>query len=460
MSSGSLPASILLVDDNASELEALAKILSRAGYSLELAEDGEKGLDLFRKRPVDLVIADLQMPKMGGEELLKITKTLRPDTEVILITGHGTVESAVESIKRGAYDFIEKPIRKYHLLKTVEKALERQNLARKNEELTGLVQKYEAASVLIGRSPNFLKSVEMAGQVAVSEATVLIQGESGTGKELFADYIQKRSLRKDSPFIKLNCAAIPETLLESELFGYEKGAFTGAVSNKPGKFELGSTGTLFLDEVGDMSLAIQAKLLRVIENGEFQHIGGTRTLKADVRMIAATHADLNAKVKEKTFREDLYYRLNVVQIVIPPLRERRSDIPLLAAHFLRTYSQKNGKTIRGFKEEALSLLENYVWPGNVRELENVIERAVVLSKGAEISGEDLPPALLADSSSVRPGYITLALGTPLGELEQRLIDETLKYTKGDKESAAKLLGTSSRTIYRKLKNPSDTLSTL
>ncbi len=447
-------ASILIADDNQSELEALSKILSQSGYRVLQAEDGEKGLEILKKESVDLLLTDLKMPNMGGEELLKLARMLKPDMEAVIITGQGTIEDAVEAMKKGAYDFIEKPIKKLVLMKVVEKALEKQALVRKNEELSRVVSELQERHVLIGNSPNFLKTLDLANQVASSEATVLIQGESGTGKELLAEYIQKRSSRSDKSFVKINCAAIPETLLESELFGYEKGAFTGAHARKPGRFELAHTGTIFLDEVSEMIPALQAKLLRFLENGEFQRVGGTETLKSDVRILAATHAKLEEKLKDKSFREDLYYRLNVIQIAIPPLRERRLDIPLLATHFLKVYNEKNDKKIIEFKKEVMKLLENYIWPGNVRELENVVERAVVLCKGTEIGPEDLPPNILGNDASTQGRYVTFSIGTPLEEIEQRMIEEVLKYTGGDKEAAARLLGTSSRTIYRKIPPPS------
>ena len=443
---------ILIADDNLSELEALSKVLTNAGYHVLPTADGAAALEMLRKEDVDLLLTDLQMPKISGEELLKMTKKLKPLLEVLIITGHGSVEDAVDAIKMGAYDFIEKPIRKPYLLKVVGKALEKQGLSRRNEELKQMVSELKAQRNLVGKSPNFLKTLEMADHVAPSEATILIVGESGTGKELLAEYIQTRSSRRDNPFVKISCAAIPETLLESELFGYEKGAFTGAQSRKLGRFELAQTGTLFLDEVSEMSLTIQAKLLRFIESGEFQRVGGTETLHSDVRILAATNCRLEDKVREKTFREDLYYRLNVIQMMIPPLRERRSDIALLAAHFVKIYSEKNGnKEIRGLSQRVLSLFENHPWRGNVRELENVIERAVVLCKSSEISEQDLPPEI--SSASQRAGYVTFSIGTPLEEIEQKMIEETLKFSAGDKEAAAKLLGTSSRTIYRKIQPP-------
>jgi len=440
---------VLIADDNLSELEALAKIMSKEGYRVLAAKDGEEALSMFREHRVDLLVTDMKMPKIGGEELLKISRDLRDDFEVIIITGHGTVEDAVDAMKQGAYDFIEKPIRRALLLKTAEKALERQALFRTNRALVEKVRSLEGHQGLIGRSPNFQKMVKLVEQAAVSEATILIQGESGTGKELIADLIARESPRRSQKFVKINCAAIPETLLESELFGYKKGAFTGAHQDKPGRLEVADRGTLFLDEIGEMSLSLQAKLLRVIESGEIQRLGGTSASHVDVRFIAATNCDLEAKIKDKSFREDLYYRLNVIRVEVPPLRERRADIPVLANHFLVRYCHKNHKEFLGFSDEAMQALENYAWPGNVRELENVIERAVVVSSAAEIRLEDLPAEIASDSQ--KSGYMTFPIGTPLEEVERKMIEEALRYSKGDKEQAAKLLGTSARTIYRKVK---------
>jgi two-component system response regulator HydG len=299
--------------------------------------------------------------------------------------------------------------------------------------------------------------LDLVRQVAPSTATVLIQGESGTGKELIADAIHHGSPRRERPFIKVNCAALPENLLESELFGHERGAFTGAVARKEGRFELADGGTLFMDEIGEISPAMQAKLLRVLQSGEFERVGGTRTLKADVRLVAATNTDLAALVREKRFREDLYYRLNVITIQVPPLRERQEDIPLLAHHFLRRYAEKNTKTISAFAEDTLDILQTYPWPGNVRELENVIERAVVLTRSSQISPADLPETVARTDQVAR--HLVVSIGTPLEEVENRLIEETLRYTKGDKTVAAKLLGIATRTIYRRVKAESGTPET-
>jgi two-component system response regulator HydG len=367
------------------------------------------------------------------------------------------VEDAVEAMKDGAYDFITKPFKRVQLERTIRRAAEKQALALHNRRLQDRLDEIQGAGRIIGASPLILKTLDLVRQVAPSTATILIQGESGTGKELIADAIHHGSPRRERAFIKVSCAALPETLLESELFGHERGAFTGAVARKEGRFELADGGTLFMDEIGEISPAMQAKLLRVLQSGEFERVGGTRTLTADVRLIAATNSDVAALVREKRFREDLYYRLNVITIQLPPLRARQDDIPLLAHHFLRKYAAKNAKTVGGFGEDALDILQTYAWPGNVRELENVIERAVVLTRSSVISPADLPEALVGADQAAR--HLVISIGTPLEEVENRLIEETLRYTKGDKTLAAKLLGIATRTIYRRVKAESGTPET-
>jgi two-component system response regulator HydG len=322
-----------------------------------------------------------------------------------------------------------------------------------NRRLQDRLDEIQGGGRIIGTSPLILKTLDLVRQVAPSTATILIQGESGTGKELIADAIHHGSPRRERAFVKVNCAALPEALLESELFGHERGAFTGAVARKEGRFELADGGTLFMDEIGEIRPAMQAKLLRVLQSGEFERVGGTRTLTADVRVIAATNSDVAALVRAKRFREDLYYRLNVITIQVPSLRERQGDIPLLAHHFLRKYAAKNAKTLGGFAEETLDILQTYAWPGNVRELENVIERAVVLTRSSMISPADLPDALVGADQAAR--HLVISIGTPLEEVEDRLIEETLRYTKGDKTLAAKLLGIATRTIYRRMKGDGD-----
>jgi two-component system, NtrC family, response regulator HydG len=444
---------VLVVDDDQAIREALSRTLEKLGYDVAVAQDGQVGLDRLRQGDIHILLADLKMPKLSGQELLKAAKTIAPDVEVIVITGHGTVEDAVEAMKEGAYDFITKPFKRVQLEKTITKAAEKQGLVLQNRALQQRLDELQGAGRIIGGSPAMLRTLDLVNQVAPSAATVLIQGESGTGKELIANAVHHGSPRRDRAFIKVNCAALPETLLESELFGYEKGAFTGAIARKEGRFELADGGTLFMDEIGDLSPATQAKLLRVLQEGEFERVGGTRTLKADVRLVAATNADLATLVREKRFREDLFYRLNVITIQIPPLRERREDIPLLAQHFLRRYSTKNGKAITGFTDDAMDLLQTYNWPGNVRELENVIERAVVLTRASMISPADFPETVVGSDQAAR--HLVISIGTRLEEVEDRLIDETLRYTKGDKTLAAKLLGIATRTIYRRLKGESE-----
>ncbi|MBI2162624.1 MAG: sigma-54-dependent Fis family transcriptional regulator [candidate division NC10 bacterium] len=440
---------VLIVDDDQAVRQALSRTLEKIGYDVVVAEDGQAGLDRLRQGGIHIVLADLKMPKLSGQELLKAAKAIAPDVEVIVITGHGTVEEAVEAMKEGAYDFITKPFKRVQLEKTIRKAAEKQALVLENRVLQARVDELQGAGQIIGGSPAMLRTLELVNQVAPSTATVLIQGESGTGKELIANALHHGSPRRARPFIKVNCAALPETLLESELFGYERGAFTGAVARREGRFELADGGTLFMDEIGDLSLATQAKLLRVLQEGEFDRLGGTRTLKVDVRLVVATHADLARLVQQKRFREDLFYRLNVITIQLPSLRERREDIPLLAQNFLGRFATKNGKTITGFTDEAMDLLQSHAWPGNVRELENVIERAVVLTRGSMISPADLPETLAGEDQAAR--HLVISIGTPLEEVEDRLIEETLRYARGDKTLAAKLLGIATRTIYRRMK---------
>lgn len=439
---------ILIADDNHSEREALAKILNKENYYVLQAQDGEEALNLIRTQSVNLILTDLQMPNLDGEQLLKAVKIIQPDIEVIFISGHGTIEKAVEAIKGGAHDFLTKPFKKIELLRIIRKNLERQSLVLQNKLLTEEVALLKRKEQLIGKSPPFQKIVDLAIQVAPSEATVLITGESGTGKELFADLIHTYSFRKNAPFIKVNCAALPEHLLDSEFFGHERGAFTGAVNQKPGRFELAHNGTIFLDEVAEMSPALQAKLLRVLQIGEFERVGGTKTIRVDVRILAATNRDLKMAVEAKQFREDLYYRLNVIALKLPPLRERKEDIPLLVQHFINIFKDKNKKEIKGIEKETIDILTNYTWPGNIRELENAIERAVVITKSAFISRQDLPPEFT--NQTHLSNKLSFCLGTPLAEIEKQIILETLRKTNGDKETAAKMLGISTRTIYRKL----------
>lgn len=447
---------VLVVDDTPGIREALEKILEKEGYRVLTAADGEEAVRLLQKHEIALLLTDLKMPGIDGAELLKIAKTISPEIEVVLITGHGTIDVAVEVMKEGAFDFIQKPFNKMTVVKVVRKAIEKRALVLENKNLHERLRDIQEADQVIGKSTAMRKVMEMVEQVAPSTATVLITGESGVGKEVIARALHMMSPRRDKKFIKVSCAALPETLLEAELFGYERGAFTGAISKREGRFELAHGGTLFLDEVGDINPAVQVKLLRVLQSGEFERLGGSTTFVADVRLIAATNASLKKLVEKKLFREDLYYRLNVINISIPPLRERREDIPLLANYFLRMYAAKNGKNISGISKEAMDILVRYRWPGNVRELENTIERAVVLSRGSIITPADFPEDIhqaVAEHHEVaiEQRMISIPIGKlPLRDIERMVMEETLRQSKGNKNIASKLLGISTRTLYRKI----------
>ncbi len=440
---------VLVVDDERGIRDTLEKSLKKENYRVLLAESGREGLDILNRDAVNVVLTDLKMPGIDGLTFLKAVKQIHPEVEVVVMTGYGTIDTAVEAIKEGAYDFIQKPFKKLSILRAIRKALEKQTLLSENKYLKRKLEEIYGFKNIIGQSPAIRNIIEMIKQVAPSNAAVLIQGESGTGKEVIAHAIHYTSERRDKPFIKVSCAALPETLLEAEIFGYEKGAFTGAVSRKMGRFELANGGTLFLDEIGEMSPYIQVKLLRVLQNGEFERLGGTDTLKTDVRLIAATNADLEGLISEKKFREDLYYRLNVINIKLPPLRERKEDIPLLVGHFLDFFGKQNRKPLKGISEEAMDMLKAYDWPGNIRELENAIERAIVLTKNELLMPEDFPPSI--KRSEHTRGYMQIPFGMTMDDIEKMVIAETLSRTRGDKVMAAKLLGIASRTIYRKLK---------
>ena len=441
---------VLVVDDDASNLDSVERIFQKEGLRTLGAESGERALELLRQEPVAVVITDLMMPAMSGVDLLKAVHALAPEVEVVLMTAYGTVEKAVAAMKEGAYDFLTKPLKRHSLVKSVWKALEKRQLVEENRRLRAQVAELSPAGGIVGQSPAFKAMMDIVRQAAPSSATILVLGESGTGKELVARAIHDLSPRSSGPFVPINCAAIPESILESELFGYERGAFTGAVARKEGRFERAQRGTLFLDEVGEMSPSVQVKLLRVIQEGEIERLGGTRPIPVDVRLVAATNKDLAQEVREGRFREDLYYRLDVVKIGLPPLRERQGDVPLLANHFLRTFCKKNGKAIAGFTAAALDAMEAYSWPGNVRELENAIERAVVLSRGDTVDLPDLPATGAGAAGTPAARAIVVPIGTPMDEIELRVIHETLRHVGGDKTLAAQLLGIAPRTIYRKL----------
>lgn len=447
-----MPATILLVDDEHAHLMTLEKLFVREGYTVLTASDGQDALELVRAHEINLVITDVMMPKIDGMELLQLIRTLRPEAEVILMTAFGTVELAVQGMREGAYDFITKPIKRATILKSSRQALERQALLSENRALKAQLAKLQDSQTehhIIGQSSALRNALDLAGQVARSDATVLLTGESGTGKELFAKQIVRLSDRASKPFLTINCAAIPESILESELFGYEKGAFTGATQRKLGRFEAAHGGTLFLDEIGELAPHLQVKLLRVLQEQAFERLGSNTPVQVDVRIITATNRDLHEEMTQGNFREDLYYRLNVIHIKVPPLRQRLEDIALLSQHFLTRYCQKNNRPLIDFTQEALSALRAYRWPGNVRELENVIERAVVLNRDDKIDLDDLPEHLRSDQPMSKKNLI-IPLGTPLDEIERMVLEETLQMAGGNKKLAAKILGIASRTIYRKL----------
>jgi DNA-binding NtrC family response regulator len=443
---------VLVVDDERSNVESLEKIFFREGIRVLSAPDAKRALELVRTHRVHVALTDLMMPGTTGLELLRAIKQVTPDVEVVLMTAYGSVEAAVSAMRDGAYDFVEKPLKRISIVKSVRKAAEKQKLVAENNSLKDEIKRL-ARREIVGNSQALRRVIDVATQAAPSQATVLVLGESGTGKELLARYIHERSPRARGPFVAVNCAAIPETILESELFGHERGAFTGATGRKDGRFAKAANGTLFLDEIGELSPSVQVKLLRVLQEGEYEPLGGN-THKADVRIVAATNRDLVAEVAGGRFREDLYYRLNVIAITAPPLRARREDIALLVDHFLGLYCAKNARPRLHPTRGALERLVDYAWPGNVRELENVIERAVVLSRSDTLAESDLPDQVATAASSA-PTQLTFEVGTTLDDIELRVLRETLRHTKGDKSLAAQLLGISTRTIYRKLDGVSE-----
>ncbi|MBI4840952.1 MAG: sigma-54-dependent Fis family transcriptional regulator [candidate division NC10 bacterium] len=439
---------VLIVDDEEQMRELLAKVLEKNGYQVAAAGDGAQALALLEREPVDLVVTDVRMPGLGGMEALKSIKELNPDIIVIIMTAFGSIDQAVQAVKEGAYDYINKPFKIDEMLLTIGKALEERRLRHEVTALRHELRTRYHFESLIGKGRAMQEVFGLIEQVAGSRSTVMIYGKSGTGKELVAKAVHYNSQRASKAFVAVNCAAIPAELLESELFGHEKGAFTGAIATKVGKFELATGGSLFLDEVGSMRLDLQAKILRALQEREIERVGGTRTIKIDVRVIAATNRDLKRAVEEGTFREDLYYRLNVVPITLPDLKDRQEDIPLLANHFMQKFAQESNSAIREISKDAMGILLSYPWPGNVRELENVIERAVTLGRGPAILPTDLPPHLAGGAGPVERA---LTQEATLEDLERDYIRAILQRTKWHQIRTAAILGIDRRTLYRKIR---------
>ena len=442
------PFRVLVVDDEPAQRELVAGFLRKHGFDVVLAGGGREAVARFKQEPFDLVLTDQRMPDLSGLEVLEAVRSTSPETAVVIITAYGTIETAVSAVKAGAADYLTKPLNLDDLLHRVHRLRERQRLVTENRELREALAERHRVEGIIGDSGRMQEVLSLVRRVAPSDATVLIRGESGTGKELIARALHYASPRAAGPLVKVNCAALAESLLEAELFGHEKGAFTGAVASRKGRFEMADGGSIFLDEIGDLPPHLQVKLLRVLQEREFERVGSSRPIKVDVRLLAATHRDLEALVREGRFREDLYYRINVVTIMLPPLRERREDLPPLIEHFLRAFAGKNGKSVRGLTREAREALLRYDYPGNIRELENLIERAVVLTRDDVIGVEDLPLTLEtpASGSGNEAGLIAAVEG-----LERRMIREALAKADGTQTRAAELLGISERVLRYKLK---------
>ncbi len=451
-------ATILIVEDEAKMLRLLDLNLSEEGYTTRTAQDAETGLKILRQEKIDLVVTDLRLPGMDGLEFLQAVKGTDASIPVVVMTAYGTVETAVEAMKAGASDYVLKPFSLEEMKLIVSKELDVNRLREENRSLReALGQRYEFKNI-VARSRGMQEVLATVERVAMTNSTVLLGGESGVGKDMIARAIHQHSRRASGPFVKINCTAIPENLLESELFGYEKGAFTGAVSSKPGKFELADKGTIFLDEIGDVPPSIQVKLLRVLQDREFERLGGTKTIKVDVRVVAATNQDLRAALEEGTFREDLYYRLNVVPLNLPPLRERREDIPYLIDHFVAHFARESGRPIQAVTPAAQKVLTEFHWPGNVRELENIIERAVALTGGEVIDLADIRLDLSPAKSAYMAGAATAVEGAgpfppeslTLEQFEDEIIKEALRRANSNKSQAARLLGISRNALRYRL----------
>ena len=441
---------ILIADDEEAARRGLGQILTEDGYEVFLASDGEEALRLVAQESPDILLTDLRMPGMDGHELLNRVRQGYPDMTVVIMTAHGTIRSAVQALQEGAEDYLTKPIDVEELEHLLDRIRKRKALLAETRVLRErLDDKYRFENI-IGRSPEMLEVFRLVEQVAPTQASILIGGDSGTGKELIAQAIHQRSPRRDAPFVKVSCAALPETLLESELFGHERGSFTGAVARRAGRFELAAGGTIFLDEIGDVQPGMQVKLLRFLQERQFERVGGNRTLTVDVRVIAATHRDLPALIREGKFREDLYYRLNVIEIVLPPLRTRSQDIPLLVDFFIQKFAAANGKEIDGLDDETLAALMAYSWPGNVRELEHAMERAIILARDRTLDMNLFPVIPRPETPSKRPAGLVVP-GATLEEIEREAIQRTLEAVGGSTTRAAAILKISPRTIQYKMK---------
>ncbi|MBI9096110.1 MAG: sigma-54-dependent Fis family transcriptional regulator [Sphaerochaeta sp.] len=442
--------SILIVDDEKNIRSGLAMAMELEGYESLTAEDGASAWALMGKKDVDLVITDLRMPNLSGGQLLQKITGAYPRLPVIILTGHGTIETAVDAMRKGAIDFFTKPVELDRLSLVVKKALSNTDLYAEHERLKAEVETLKARNRydrIVGKSQKMVALMDTVAQVAPTRASVLITGESGVGKELVADAIHELGNRSKGPFIKVHCAALSESLLESELFGHEKGSFTGAISQRKGRFELADGGTIFLDEIGEINGATQVKLLRVLQEKVFERVGGEKPVTVDVRIVCATNRDLLKEIEKGNFREDLYYRLNVVHLEVPPLRDRKDDIPLLMTSFLTQFNKENDKSLVGFSNGAKKAMLSYEWPGNIRELRNSVESAVVLSRSSVIEVEDLPPSVRLSASSAQ---LSLDVGITLAEAEKKLIMSTLVMCGGNKTRAAEVLGIGRKTLHRKL----------
>jgi DNA-binding NtrC family response regulator len=444
--------SILLIDDEATQIQSLKSFLARRKHTLYTASNGREGIDVVKNNLIDLIITDFRMPEMNGLEVLKESKKINPEIDVVVITAYGNVDEAVDIMKNGAYDYLTKPIDLDELENLIKRISEKKNLIRENKLLKEQLHSKFKFESIVSQSSNMENLLNLAGRIANSKATILIRGESGTGKELIAKAVHFSSPRKDKPFVIVNVAALSENLMESELFGHEKGAFTGAVNSRQGRFEEADGGTLFIDEVGDIPLQVQVKLLRAIQFGEVQRVGSNETRKADVRIVAATHRNIEDMIASGEFREDLYYRLNVMTLEIPPLRERKEDIPLLIDHFIRIYSEANGKSITKVSHKALDKLMKYDYKGNIRELENIIERAVILSRSDIISDEDLPLQLEVsyEKSIMDPHSFDRNYDEKMRMFETEMVQEALRRSNGNQSAAARELGISERHLRSRL----------